>query len=404
MHFLMHLKLDGQISKSPLIGDHLLSVCACCLQTPQHSEIFIAPGFMTDSCGQCHGANSSIWIPIDLYLEDCIDGAVAATNAIEILSGLVKILQAVNGTTWHDAFLGLWMASLRLVQRERDPHEGPVPRLDSRLCILLSITTLAVANIIEEEEAKLVNEVEQSNQSQEKRGGKRRKDLLSCLQILGDYESLLVPPPSVISAANQAATKAMIFVSGLPIGSGYLESTNINCNSINCSGNLWHLIIEACISRKLVDTSAYFWPGYAGEKMKPIPHTVPGQVPGWSALMKGAPLTPPLLTALSRSSASSLAELEKIYEVAINGSDDDKVSAASILCSASLIRGWNIQNHAVRFVLKLLSPPAPVDHSGTDSHLISHGPVMNAVLTGLSSVDCVQVSLFMVWFQSSQLH
>lgn len=35
----------------------------------------------------------------------------------ESVAGLVKALQAVNGTTWHDAFLGLWIASLRIVQR-----------------------------------------------------------------------------------------------------------------------------------------------------------------------------------------------------------------------------------------------------------------------------------------------
>ena len=33
------------------------------------------------------------------------------------VAGLVKALQAVNHTTWHDTFLGLWTAALRLVQR-----------------------------------------------------------------------------------------------------------------------------------------------------------------------------------------------------------------------------------------------------------------------------------------------
>lgn len=34
-----------------------------------------------------------------------------------IVAGLIKAVQAVNGTTWHDTFLGLWIAALRLVQR-----------------------------------------------------------------------------------------------------------------------------------------------------------------------------------------------------------------------------------------------------------------------------------------------
>ena len=42
-----------------------------------------------------------------------------------------------------------------LVQRERDPIEGPIFHLDSWLCILISITPLAIVSIIEEEERRL---------------------------------------------------------------------------------------------------------------------------------------------------------------------------------------------------------------------------------------------------------
>jgi len=38
-----------------------------------------------------------------------------------------------------------------------------------------------------------------------------------------------------------------------------------------------------------------------------------------------------------------LAEIEKIYKIAINGSDEEKIYAATILCGASLARGWNVQ-------------------------------------------------------------
>ncbi|XP_010921944.1 mediator of RNA polymerase II transcription subunit 33A isoform X1 [Elaeis guineensis] len=368
----------------------------CKLSRHQEFCTLISSGSLKYPGGYCHGfSHSALWIPIDLYLEDCIDLSVAATNAIEILSGLVKALQAANGTSWHDAFLGLWMASLRLVQREREPHEGPVPHLDTRLCMLLSITTLSIADIIEEEEVSLIDEAENNNQWSDKAvGGKRRKELVSSLQVLGDYESLLVPPPSVISAANQAAAKAMMSVSGLPVGNGYLESINLHDKTINCTGNMWHLIVEACISRNLLETSAYYWPGYVNGQINQIPPTMPTQVPGWSALMNGAPLTTSMINALAATPASSLAELEKIFEITISGSDDDKVSAATILCGASLIRGWNIQEHTVRFVVKLLSPPVPVDYCGSESHLISHSPMLNVVLTGISCVDCVQVFSF----------
>ncbi|PIA39289.1 hypothetical protein AQUCO_02600026v1 [Aquilegia coerulea] len=355
-----------------------------------------APVFLSCSAGQYHGdSRSAIWLPLDLFLEDATDGSqVAPTSAIEDLSGYIKSLRAVNGTSWHDTFLGLWFAAIRLVQRERDPIEGPVPRLDTRLCMLLSIIILALANIIEEEEVAQADEAEHhpSKQWNNKQvEGKRRKDLVSSLQILGDYEGLLTSPPSISSVANLAAAKAMMFVSGLTVGSGYFDCISMSDLPMNCSGNLRHLIVEACIARNLLDTSAYFWPGYVNGRINQIPHSIPSQVPGWSSLMKGASLTPAMVNTLVSTPASSLAELEKIYDIAVNGSDDEKISAATILCGASFIRGWNIQEYTVRFVTNLLSPPIPPDYSGSDSHLICIAPSLNTLLVGISSVDAVQI-------------
>ncbi|KAB2003432.1 hypothetical protein ES319_D11G131500v1 [Gossypium barbadense] len=319
----------------------------CKTISQQELNAVIGSGSLTTSSGQCHGTSPSAhWLPIDLFLEDAMDGSqVAATGAVESLTGLVKALQAVNGTTWHDTFLGLWIAALRLVQRERDISEGPVPRLDTCLCMLLSITPLVVANIVEEEESELIDgcDCSPTNQIKEKQSpGRCRQDLISSLQMLGDYEALLTPPQPVRSVANQAAAKAIMFVSGLTVGNGYYECMSINDMPMNCSGNMRHLIVEACIARNLLDTSAYVWPGYVNARAN-IPRNVPVQVIGWSSLMKGSPLTPTLINALIATPASSLAEIEKIYEIATKGSDDEKISAASILCGASLVRGWNIQ-------------------------------------------------------------
>ncbi|KAL6639546.1 hypothetical protein ACP70R_023276 [Stipagrostis hirtigluma subsp. patula] len=350
---------------------------------------------LSSSNGRCLGASySALWIPIDMYLEDCLDGSIAATNSIEILSGLVKALQAINRSTWHDAFLALWVASLRLVQREREPIEGPVPHLDTRLCMLLSITTLAVADIIEEADS-LSNETELSSHLKEKSvSSNLRKELMLSLQTLGDYESLLVPPPCIISVANQAATKAAAFISGINISNGYMESVN----GRNYSGNMRHLIVESCISRSLLDTSAYYWPGYISGHANSISHTLPSHLAGWSSFMKGAPLTQSLVNVLVSTPASrshkldgSLAELEKLFEVAVNGSDDDKVSAATILCGATLLRGWNFQEHTVRLVVKLLSPSDPVDYS---SQLIKLGPMLDVILSGISPVDYAPIFSF----------
>ncbi|GJZ92884.1 mediator of RNA polymerase II transcription subunit 33A [Tanacetum coccineum] len=333
---------------------------------------------MSSSAGLSHKVSGScLWIPIDLVLEDAMDGTqVDTTSSIEIVTRHVKALQALNGTTWHESFLGLWMAALRLVQRESDPIEGPMPRLDTRLSMLLSITTLVVSDLIEDEENMPQNKMD--SQTAQDCKEKRRMDLVSSVQSLGDYESLLTPPPFVIPAANQAAAKAMLFTSGISIGnSAYFDIVNMKDMAINFSGNLHHLIVEACIARNLLDTSAYFWPGYVTGRINQMPHGVPTQLPGWSTFMKGAPLTPVMVNALVSEPASSLGELEKVFEIALKGSDDEKIAAATILCGASLIQGWNVQEHSIYFITRLLSPPLPANYSGNESHLIAYGPMLN---------------------------
>ncbi|MCD9643169.1 hypothetical protein HAX54_030388 [Datura stramonium] len=359
----------------------------CKTSSHKRFHAVMATGSLISSADQCHGASPSVlWLPIDLFLEDIMDGSqVAATSAAETLTGLVKALQAVNSSTWQDTFLGLWIAALRLVNRERDSSEGPVPRLDTCLCLLLSITPVAIVNLLEEEE------MNSSSTYQRKESSKLHQDLVLSLQQLDDYEGLLTPPLPASPLANLAAAKAMMFLSGLSVGSGYFEGMSLNDMPVNCTGNLRHLIVEACIARNILDTSAYLWPGYVKGRCNQVPRSVSNQMPGWSSLMKGSPLTPPMVSSLVSTPASSLAEIEKIYEIAVNGSDDDKISAATILCGASLARGWNIQEHTVLFITRLLSPPVPANYSGTESHLIGYARFLNVLLIGVSSIDCVQI-------------
>ncbi|XP_049348384.1 mediator of RNA polymerase II transcription subunit 33A-like isoform X2 [Solanum verrucosum] len=348
----------------------------------------MASGSLALSASRFDDASTSVlWLPIDLFLEDTMDGSkVAATSASDTLTGLVKALRAVNCTSWKNTFFGLWISALRLVNRERDPSEGPVPRLDTCLCLLLSITPLAITNIIKEEE----NDSCTSDQRTESTG-KHRQALVSSLQQLHDYEGLLTPPLPAIPLANQAALKAMMFLSGLSGGSEYFDGMRLNDMPANCAGSLWHLIVEACIARNILDTSAYLWPGYVKGQFNQVPRNMSGPSPRWSSLMKGSPLTPPMVSVLVSTPASSLAEIEKIYEIAVNGPAEDKISAATILCGASLARGWNIQEHAVLFITRLLSPCVPSDYSGTDSHLISYAPFLNVLVVGITSVDCIQI-------------
>ncbi|KAK7378329.1 hypothetical protein VNO80_03768 [Phaseolus coccineus] len=365
----------------------------------------ISAGSLMSFAAQSYGDSwSALWLPIDLILEDALDGGqVAAFSAIEIITGLVKTLHAVNGTMWHNTFLGLWVAALRLVQRvgtvpttrERDSKEGPIPRLDTCMCMLLSITTLVVTYIIEEEEGQLIEEAEHSpttSRGTEKPAlGKCRGELITSLQLLGDYESLLTPPQPVLVEANQAAAKAILSVSGNPVGSGYLEYTSTNGLPIKSSGNLRHLIVEACIAKNLLDASAYLWPGYVNACSNQIPCSISNHVSGWSSLMEGSQLTPALVNVLVATPASSLAEIEKIYEIAINGSDEEKISAANILCGASLVRGWNVQELTLLFITKLLSPIDPPNYSGAESHLTSQAAFLNVLIMGISSVDSVHI-------------
>lgn len=284
----------------------------CKTHSQQKFRKVMAFEYLSSSASLCHGAShSALWIPLDLVLEDTMDGyQVSATSAVEEISGLIKTLRAINGTSWYDTFLGLWFASLRLVQRERDPIEGPMPHLETRLCMLLCIIPLVVANFIEEDEEEEQTTIDEkdgdpTDQWKEKRfPGKCRNDLVSSLQVLGDYQSLLTPPQSVIAAANQAAAKAMLFISGIAIGSAYYDCLTMAEMPVDCSGNMRHLIVEACISRNLLDTSAYLWPGYANGHINQIPQCMPAQVPGWSSFLKGAALTSGMVNALVSSPAT----------------------------------------------------------------------------------------------------
>ncbi|MED6155368.1 Mediator of RNA polymerase II transcription subunit 33A [Stylosanthes scabra] len=394
------LRNSGTLSPEALLqlasDKHMVLTRGCKTSSQKKFHAVMGFEYLSSSASLCPGAShSALWIPFDLVLEDAMDGyQVSTTSGVEIISGLVRTLRAINGTSWHDTFLGLWLAALRLVQREREPIEGPMPRLDTRLCMLLSIIPIVVADLIEEEERTPVDEPDTGPTDlwkEERVPGKCRNGLVSSLQVLSNYHSLLTPPQSIVAYANQAAAKAMLFVSGITPGSAYFDCLGMKEMPIDCSGNMHHLIVEACIARNLLDTSAYSWPGYVNGRINQLPQCMQAQVPGWASFMKGAPLTSVMANALVSSPASSLAELEKIFEVATRGSEDEKIFAASILCGASLIRGWNIQEHTVQFIIRLLSPSKPAENTEGYNHLINYARLINVVIVGIAPFDCVQI-------------
>lgn len=85
----------------------------------------------------------------------------------------------------------------------------------------LCIVPLVVANLIEER--KYVSVME-----------KLRNDLITSLQVLGDFPGLLAPPKCVVSAANKAATKAILFLSGGNVGKSCSDVINMKEMPINC--------------------------------------------------------------------------------------------------------------------------------------------------------------------------
>ncbi|XP_047069806.1 mediator of RNA polymerase II transcription subunit 33A-like [Lolium rigidum] len=328
---------------------------------------------------------AACWIIYDIYLENAIDGKhLSAISAIVIIKEMTKTAQAINEASWQETFKALWIAALRLVQRAREPLEGPIPHLDARLCMLLALIPLAIAAILKEET--------DAHGSEGNKNLPRRLGLVSSLQDLVQYSGLLVAPSSVVNAANAAASKAAIFRASCNAAGGNPSMIGQGDSSTKAVGNMLHLIVEACISRNLIDTTAYLWPGYivlSGH----LKDTVLPQESPWLNFMQGAPLSDPLKTALISTPASSVAELDKLYHIALNGSEQEKSAAAKILCGASLVRGWNIQEHVVRMVVKLLSPPLPSDSStrGSMSHYLSQMSTLNAILLCVSYVDAVHI-------------
>lgn len=127
--------------------------------------------------------------------------------------------------------------------------EGPIPHLESRLCMLLSIVPLAITQLLEDE----VNSCNSSSQGGREYGyteigyghemdrkchASRKHGLISSLQVLGHFSALLCPPSSIADAANLAAAKAAGFISNSKNGKDSLGGGS-HGNTIVKSGNFF---------------------------------------------------------------------------------------------------------------------------------------------------------------------
>lgn len=65
-----------------------------------------------------------------------------------------------------------------------------------------------------------------------------------------------------------------------------------------------HLIVEACIARNLINTSAYVWPGYVSVPIISLSDSLSLDESPWLMFMEGAPLNGSLVDYLIMNPAS----------------------------------------------------------------------------------------------------
>ncbi|KAK2631065.1 hypothetical protein EUGRSUZ_L03466 [Eucalyptus grandis] len=116
-------------------------------------------------------------------------------------------------------------------------------------------------------------------------------------KLLRQFSGLLHPSELVQDAANRAAAKAANASSKQMRGN---DSIGVGDHDVlvKCGGNMRHLIVEACIARRLRDTSAYFWPGYVLTSVLSIPDSSMKEMSPWSVFMEGGALNASLVSSL----------------------------------------------------------------------------------------------------------
>jgi hypothetical protein len=93
---------------------------------------------------------------------------------------------------------------------------GPIPYIESRLSMLLSIVPLSIVPLLKEENSAVITDTTGSSS--------RKQSFVACLQSLTQFTSLLHPPHPVVSAASDAATKAALVITEFKKASGSLMS------------------------------------------------------------------------------------------------------------------------------------------------------------------------------------
>lgn len=87
-----HISPDALLQLTSDAHRVLSQECKRSLQKHFHAAVSL--GSLTSSAGQCHGISwSALWLPIDMFLEDAMDGSqVVTTSAVETLAGTIYFL------------------------------------------------------------------------------------------------------------------------------------------------------------------------------------------------------------------------------------------------------------------------------------------------------------------------
>lgn len=173
------------------------------------------------------------WISFENSMLNAMDRKHLNTiYCIEILAELTKTLQVMNQASGQETFLAMWVSVLHFMQCNCEPMEGPIPHLVALFYMLMSIVPLAIVDVLKDEVATAT--LEQNCTLRMSKNGcdhgrdrnkfsSKRYGMNSTLQVLGQFSRLLSPPPSVIVAANNAASKAATFIFSFKKGIGSLS-------------------------------------------------------------------------------------------------------------------------------------------------------------------------------------
>eukprot|EP00850_Spirogloea_muscicola_P002436 SM000009S23565 [mRNA] locus=s9:764498:771082:- [translate_table: standard] len=302
------------------------------------------------------GGSSEAWLPLDLILEDAVEGLRTYMRPNPVLGETLCMLAALEGVTWQDTFLALWLTMLRAMTRGR--AEIPAPRIECRLSMVLVVAPMVVAYIIEGDspaERPGARAAEDAAVAREA----MREAVASSLDLLANFPGLLYPPSSAQGVADQVA--ALVTAQEV----------------VDQKGTMQDLLIAECSKRGLL----------------PLRRTLPNPPSSvsWLNFLQGAPLVDPLRASILATPAQSNAELDHLYEVAVGGADEERKAATSALLGASLLRAWHLQERAAQLSVQLLCTHAATHGATSCSQLASTTPTLLAVLSLLAKPDTLRL-------------